>query len=366
MQTRPSPKILVPLLRADPDFSALQDPEAWRAVQEAAAWHRMSAMVAVAVRPHASVEQRRWCDETLTDSWRRHDRNIVHLDRVLGLLADAGVEVLALKGPILGLRHFRPPFLRRISVDIDLAVRDVDLDRAVATLATQGYTPTMDIDDARRTSHHLELACPGQPNVELHTRISKMSLGMPVEDLFVRAVEHPLPTGRVARIPCPTDELLGLFVHLAGDRFASFFHLCEVLQIWRAASPDVQAEVLASAVRYRVSAAVWMAHIAFGAYWGESLLDTVADIPRPWLHRLLDEEFLRRVEANVTGDGLRGLSARLQGRWLDLHMTESAGEMLRMATLILKVALRETAARRWGPIARPSGIRPRSVEGKRG
>ena len=270
MRKRPSPSILVPLLRDEPDFSGLTVPETWLAIQEAASAHRMAAVIAYTARGQGSAEQRNWCDQVLTDSWTRHDRNIRYLDRLLAIMADADIEVLALKCPILGRRHFQPPFLRRTSVDIDLGVRDCDLERAVAALVREGYTPGMSIREARSTSHHLEMARPGSPPVELHTRLSKMSLGVPVDDLFARAIPHLLPTGRVAHIPCPADELLGLFIHLAGDRFASFFHLYEVRRIWRAATPELRKEVLTSAARYRVSAAVWLAHVAVQAYWGKT------------------------------------------------------------------------------------------------
>lgn len=353
MRTRPSPSILVPLLREDPDFSGLTVPETWLAIRTAAVAHRMAAVIAYTAKSRASAEQRGWCDQVLAESWARHDQSIRYLDRLLAIMADSDIEVLTLKGPILGRRHFAPPFLRRTSVDVDLGVRDRDLERATAALVREGYKPEMSIRAARSTSHHLEMSRPGSPAVELHTRLSKMSLNMPVDDLFARATAYPLPTGRDALIPCPADELLGLFIHLAGDRFASFFHFYEVRRIWRGAPPELRMEVLTNAQRYRVSASVWLTHIALQTYWGERLLENEGAIPRSWLHGTLNEAFLHRMERNVAQGGERTAGARLEGRWLDLHMTESPAEALRMAGLITAVAFREALSGRLGTVPRP-------------
>ncbi len=353
MRTRPSPSILVPLLREDPDFSGLSDPAHWHAVQEAALAHRMQALIAFAVRSHVSAANRAWCDRMLTECWQRHDRNILNLDQALEIMARAKIEVLALKGPILGRRHFQPPFLRRISVDIDLAVRDRDLERAVAALAGEGFTPGMSAETSRRTSHHLALSRPGAAVIELHTKLSKLSVEGLMDDLFARATHHELPTGRLACIPCPADEMLGLFEHLAGDRFGSFSHLYELRRIWRASDAGLRTEVLAAAQRYRVSASVWLTHIALQTYWGERLLENEGAIPRSWLHGTLNEAFLHRMERNVAQGGERTAGARLEGRWLDLHMTESPAEALRMAGLITAVAFREALSGRLGTVPRP-------------
>lgn len=315
--------------------------------------HRMAALLAFAVRGQVSGERREWCDKILTDSWQRHDRSIRELDQVLQVMARCGIEVLALKGPILGRRHFQPPFLRRISVDIDLAVRNRDLEGAVAALSGVGYRPAMSVEVSRRTSHHLGMSRKGSVGIELHTKFSKFSVPGLMDILFDRATEHQLPTGRVARIPCPSDEFLGLLEHLAGDRFGSFSHLYEVHRIWRAADVDLRRQILANVGSYRVSAAVWLTHVAFQAYWGENLLEHDSAIPKPWLHGTLNEALLHRMEINVARGGERSARARLEGRWLDLHMTESLADALRMVTLIAAVAVRETTSGRLGTVPRP-------------
>lgn len=338
----PYAAMLVTVLRDEPDFSALSSSQSWSELQVAAEKLRMTALLAHAVRKYASSEQRAWCDEVLVAAWRRHDAEIRRLDRVLGVFEAAGVEVLALKGPILGRRHFEPPFLRRTSVDIDLAVRDRDLERAVSCLAAEGYAPTMSIRDTRRTSHHLEMVHPKMPPVELHTRLSKMSLRVPVEGLFDRAVEHQLPTGRTARIPNDVDELLSLLIHLAGDRFGSFFHLYELRRIWRAASPKLRSEVLDQMVQHRLAATVWLTETALRVYWNERFLDKSESVPRTWLKERLTPQFLGRLEANVADKGRRSLRKRLQGRWFDLHLTDSGLDGLRHLLLVGQVGLRET------------------------
>ncbi len=337
----PSPELLVPLLRDSPDFSGVRTPAQWAAIQEVAVTRRMAAVVAYAIREHASPEQRRWCDQTLAHAWRRHDECIRQLDYVLGLLSEGGIEVLCLKGPILGRLHFPLPFLRRASVDIDLAVRDSDLERAALVLTQNGYCQESTILEARTTSHHLVMSIDNRPRVELHTRLSHATRGVPVDELFHRAEHHPLPTGRVARIPGPADELLGLLLHLANDRFSSFFHLFEFRRIWRRADDKLRHTVVQEAIKHHFSAVLWLTEIAMRSVWNEPFLPTDAIVPRTWLQNRLNLTLLNELAGTVAGGDKRTLALRLRGRWLDLQTTDTVADAIKMLALIIRVALRE-------------------------
>ncbi|HXJ41252.1 MAG TPA: nucleotidyltransferase family protein, partial [Bryobacteraceae bacterium] len=184
----PSPAVLVPLLREPPDFSGLESAEGWTAIQEAAKACGMGPLVAYAVRIHTTGERRNWCDQILTRSWARHDESLRQLDYVVGILRDAGVQVIALKGPVLARRHYQPPFLRRPSADLDLGVREADLERAAAALVSvAGYRVTTTISVAKRTSHHLVLLHDWRPRVELHIRMSHGTSGIPLDPMFADA-----------------------------------------------------------------------------------------------------------------------------------------------------------------------------------
>ncbi len=336
-----SPRILIPILRDDPDFSALRVADRWEELKKVAVERRIAAVVAHAVRDQASPEQRLWCDQVLADSWRRHDECIRQLDYVLTLLSHGGIEVLSLKGPILGRRHFKLPFLRRPSADIDLAVRDSDLERAAALLGTHGYRLETTLHEARTTSHHLVMSTANRPRVELHTRLSHATRGIPVDELFEVACEHLLPTGRPARIPAPADELLGLMLHFANDRFSSFFHLYELRRVWQNADPALRMEVIRRAVQHRFSAVLWLTDLAMQTTWGEKFLPPEAAIPTTWLQNRLNIQLLEELSSTVVNRNKRTLAGRLKGRWLDLQTTDTAGDALTMVGLVLRVAQRQ-------------------------
>lgn len=337
----PSPRILVPLLREDPDFSGLDDPGHWAEIQETAVARRIAAVVAYAVRPRVSPVQREWCDQILTDSWKRHDECIRQLDFVLGLLSQGGIEVLSLKGPILGRRHFPVPFLRRPSRDIDLAIRESDLERAANHLVANGYRQQDSISEAKLTNHHLVMYSSNRPRVELHTRLSHGPRGIRVDEFFGRAAVHQLPTGRSAAIPSAGDELLGLLLHFASDRFSSFFHMYELRRVWRSVHPDLQAEVISRATAHRFAAVLWLTDLAFQLVWSETFLPEGVSVPNTWLQHRLNSHLLAEMEKNVATIGPRTLARRLKGRWLDLQTTDSGSDALRMVVLILRVARRE-------------------------
>lgn len=349
--------ILVPLLRDEPDFSALTSPEKWQQIQRVASARCVGALVAFAVRGHASGAQRVWCDKVLTQSWARHDAAIRHLDWVLQQLQESNIQVLVLKGPILGRRHFEPPFLRRPSGDIDLAVRACDLERAANALIARGYEPADTLEEACRTSHHLVMYIAGRPRVELHTRLSHDARGIPVDRFFGRCAQHQLPTGRIASILAPADELLGLLLHFASDRFSSFFHLYELRRVWRSAAADVKKEVLATAVAHRFSATLWLTELAFQIYWSERFLPEDAEVPKTWLQGRFNAALLHRMEANIHASLDRPLGVRLEGRWLDLHATDSPVDALRALGLLWWVAWREVLKGRWGTLYKSGGRR---------
>ena len=159
--------VLVNLLSNAPDWSVLHDRETWGRIAEESVEQGVAPAIAFLVRSHvAPGEQRDWCDRTLTNSWKRHDASLQRLAKITGLLADAGIRTLALKGPLLARRHYTPYFLRKPPLDLDLAVNPADLARAVELLEGEGYTLPTAVRHAVRTSHHVVLMHPKRPAVE--------------------------------------------------------------------------------------------------------------------------------------------------------------------------------------------------------
>jgi hypothetical protein len=149
--------------------------------------------------------------------------------RMTAALADAGVKVLPLKGPLLGERLYGE-LAARVSADIDLLVEASDLTRATALLEGLGYRPMLDTNmfSGRRPELHEVLYSPdGLPEVELHWRIHWYEEHFSAE-MLRRA--GPGPEGCLC--PRRADELIGLLLFYARDGFAGLRLLADITAWW--------------------------------------------------------------------------------------------------------------------------------------
>ena len=215
--------LLIRLLREPPDLAPLSDPESWALIRERAAALGVAPLIAFITRPHLGPDDRKWCEQTLIRSWNRFTSTLRDLEDAASILDEAGITWIPLKGPFLAWRAYQPPFLRQPSGDLDLAVRDKDLEQACAALAKTGYVLHAAIREAREQSHHATLLHESRTRLELHFRLSHAAYGIAIEEFFDRALESALPSGRRVLTLDPADELLHLALHLASDRFRSLF-----------------------------------------------------------------------------------------------------------------------------------------------
>lgn len=335
----PSPiDLLVPLLVEPPDLSLLQDEPSWNRVKEYSGRYGVAALVAHTARLHVSAAERVWCDRILVENWVRHERMLHHLEFVLNLLAVEGIPAIALKGPLLARRYYAPAFLRKPSLDLDLAVVEQDLAAACNVLVKAGYKQDVPVSEALVRAHHLILSHPSRPTVELHFRLSHMALGIPVHQFFERAVSSRLPSGLEARVLGPVDQLLHLMLHLAQSRFGTLFHLYEVRRVYSAEPINVRAEAVKRAVDHHYCGVLRMLDIAFRARWGEPFLSPDFAVPATWLNwrinRKLYEEFDRWSEP---GHGVT-LATRFWGRWLDFQITDAPSDAIRLVKHLIRSA----------------------------
>jgi len=154
-----------------------------------------------------------------------------HLDllsRIDAVFEEHGIEAVALKGPLLAERLYDSPSARPTS-DVDLLVREADLDRAVEALRALGYEITTNPweREFRREHHHLSLVRPNAILIELHFHAYR-GLGT-----ILRS--EPLFANRVARAPFRAigvlsleDELVFLSVHGTAHRFVRLGWLYDV------------------------------------------------------------------------------------------------------------------------------------------
>lgn len=342
--------LLTPLLADTPDLSVLQNPAAWNAIKQNAGRYGVAALIAYTVRPHVSRDDRPWCDRILTESWIRHERMLRELDYVLSLLSSEGIPAVSLKGPLLARRLFEPPFLRKPSMDLDVAVRQPDLEAACQALLRAGYTLDLPLSEAVALSHHVTFSHPSRTHLELHFRLSHHTLGIPVEEFFERTECVRLPSGLEARVLAHADQLLHLVLHLAQSRFGTLFHLYEIRRAFSAAPPEVRSEAIQRVVAHRFCGALRMADVAVRTCLGNGFLSANPSIPKTWLNWRLDEKLYRDFERWGVPDRELTLAARLWGRWLEFQLTDSPSDALRFVKLFARTARSRIAQGAWGKI----------------
>jgi len=333
-------------LREPPDLTPLTSPETWNLVKTMAPSLGVATHIAHVARAHVAGEDRAWCDSVLVQSWQRHDRSLEELDSVLAILDNAGIPAISLKGTLLARRHYQPYFLRKPSSDIDLAVKNADLERACAALTRAGYTPRDTIREARGQMHHVALTHGSGETVELHFRLSHGCRGIPTEEFFERAVAEQMPSGRSVLILDPADELMHLILHF-GQRHkqSHFLHsLYDVRHVWNSASPNLQQEAVDRAVSHRFAGAVSIANLACRSMWGIPLLGPEINPPKTWLNRWMNEELYRKFEHHSTIPTAELTPAtKLRGRWLEFRLTDRPSDTLDvLKVLLLSVWYRAT------------------------
>jgi hypothetical protein len=161
-----------------------------------------------------------------------------HLDILRRIDARLVVPTVALKGPLFARRYYPRPSARGTS-DVDVLVAEHDIDATVACLAPLGYEVVdslREIARSRREHHHLHLASPRSPNLELHFHAYRgFGVTLRTETLAERSV--PADGFRMLRVPSAADELVYLAVHAASHRFGRLAWLYDLRLIVDRMSP---------------------------------------------------------------------------------------------------------------------------------
>jgi hypothetical protein len=320
----------------------IRDPVSWKIVKDNARRHGVAPLVASIARSHVPAAERVWCDRVLVASMDRHRRSLQDLEYLLGVFDDAGIRTLALKGPLLACRHYEPPYLRKPSVDLDLAVKEGDLDRACEALSRVGYITEPGMRGMRKSNHHVALEHPSRCRLELHFRLSHRALGIPVDEFFDRAVR----CGR-AWVLSPADEILHLVLHHASGRFATLFHLYEVRRIWAAAPLEVRREAVQRAVEHHFAGVFAMTDIAFRSRWGEPMLGPEIPLKRTWLQWRLTGRLFAAFERYSDPGRELPLTVRLKRKWLDFQVTDAPRDALRFGASAARIAWFQVWRRGW-------------------
>ncbi len=225
--------------------------ERWRALLDAAFRH--GTLEALAGRLPRDDRPLRARFEHLATLLRARDAELREaLAATVAAIAARGIEVCALKGPVLADRVHPEPALRPAG-DLDLLVREEQLAAAIAALETEGYRRLDGFRERyeRRHAHHVTLVHDVRPPLELHFRPqSGFGSELLAAEVLSRARAHVTASGVAVRVLAPEDELIMLALHAAQHLAERRGWLLDLLLLL-----DVHPELDWCAVAERASAA---------------------------------------------------------------------------------------------------------------
>ena len=162
--------------------------------------------------------------------------------RILEMLADAGIRSAPLKGPLLGEAIHGDPG-RRLSTDVDLLVAPDQLGDAVNVVRELGYGEPTDhlLADGLPLLHLRMLDGRGKlPPLELHWRVHWYERSFACERLL-----PPTAGSWEGWRPAPTDELAALLLFYARDGFIDLRIATDLSAWWDARGGELPPAALA-------------------------------------------------------------------------------------------------------------------------
>jgi hypothetical protein len=167
-------------------------------------------------------------------------RNVVLFDelcRLISLFADAGIEAIPYKGPVLALFAYDDLALRRF-VDLDVMVRKEDVLIARELLLADGYQPAKSLTVSQqqvllRTQHNMQFTKNGRLLiVELHWEVASHLFASSVQaaGLWRDLTEFALD-GVTLRTLSADDLLFSLCVHGSRHLWEKLAWICDVAEL---------------------------------------------------------------------------------------------------------------------------------------
>ena len=173
------------------------------------------------------------------------------LPRLLKHLDDHGIAALPFKGPVLAAMAYADENLRTFT-DLDLLIRESDVERTVAALSAAGFTeknPLQPGFDTTWTSyapwHHphgnangyvRDAGTLGALHVDIHWGLASRYFLFPMEPdaLWRRRVPVTLNSDVTVDTFSPEDTLLFQCMHAAKDGYYRLSHVCDLAELLRA------------------------------------------------------------------------------------------------------------------------------------
>jgi hypothetical protein len=187
------------------------------------------------------------------------------LREIAHLLEEQGLEPLPYKGPVLALQAYGDVALRTFT-DLDLLVRERDVNKAREVLAARGYSPLDVLTPSQeaailRFDHNLPLISPtGDVVVELHWRVAPAAFTFPMrmEGLWERATPVTLG-GKTLRGMSVEDLMLVLPVHGTRHAWSAVEWITGIAELMRSPRNVDWNRVIADAEEFRVGRMVRLA-----------------------------------------------------------------------------------------------------------
>lgn len=244
-------------------------------------------------------------DRQVMDSAARSMVLVSELGDITGAMKEAGVRVLAYKGPVVSVAAYGSPLLRPIR-DLDLLIHPRDFRAAEGLLVARGYRRVTGVL-FRPLQRVLEYQCCFARDrdgalVELHWTLMPRNICVAVglDELWERRSQM-LVAGRA--IPCLGDEdrLLSLCVHGAKHRWSRLEWIACIAALVRTHPPDWEV-LLRRAGHWRVQRMLRLSLLVAGA-----LLDPpIPDLVQRWALEdreavALADDSLRRLPTGPAG-----------------------------------------------------------------
>ena len=151
--------------------------------------------------------------------------------RLFDSFAAAGVAALVIKGPVLSARCYGDPGLRQYG-DLDLIVRDRDIQRSTELMINLGYEPAVPlkaIHAKKIPGEYVFRQSSTKLLVEFHTELTFRyhPRPLPVEKLFERQARVNIDSHQVPALS-PEDELILICIHGAKHFWEQLSYIADV------------------------------------------------------------------------------------------------------------------------------------------
>ena len=226
-------RLLIALLRAvlcGTQWDTQLTFEQFKSVHRLADTHDLAHLVYVALEqsgtlpPAATPEEQAFLDEAaeqVISVQYRYAKLDAEMEHISTVFEREGIDYMPLKGAVLRVMYPEP--WMRTSCDIDILVREPDLDRAVTALVAEGFET-----DGVRNHHDVLLKCDGV-NLELHHNLLER---MPQSDAVLCTVwDHTVNRGHYF-VDTPAFFVYHHFAHMAHHVLCGGCGVRTVMDLW--------------------------------------------------------------------------------------------------------------------------------------